>query len=430
MKVTKETLKNSQIKLKIELEPHELEEYKQKAVKLLSEQVKIPGFRPGTANYDVVKLHLGEPAILRQMIDLALPQTYSKAVTDEKIPVVSRPEVNILSENPLVYEATVAILPEVKVKNYKDIKVEIKTEEVGEKDVDNVLDNLKKHYATYAPIDRPAKKGDRVEIDFNGKDSSGVSLEGTQSKNHPVVIGENSLLPDFEKNLEGMKVGETKTFTMTFPKDYHAEHFRNKDVTFETTINRAEEPQHPEINDEFVERVTGEKKSVPDLKKEIHANLKTQRANEERMKQEDKLLEELLERTEVDIPQQLIDEEIEYILEDLNADLKEKGVTMEQYMKATKKTQEDMVKEYQKEAEKRIKIRLALQFLFTEEKIEAGEQDIDAEIAELVTQYPENQREKAVQEYKKNSQMLARIRNRAMLKKLFDKLLHTSEEMV
>ncbi len=430
MKVTKETLKNSQIKLKIELEPDELDTYTQKAVKLLSEQVKIPGFRPGTATYDVIKMHLGEPAILRQMIDLALPQTYSKAITDEKIPVVSRPEISILSENPLVYEATVALLPEVKVKNYKNIKVPKTTAEVEDKDVDNVLENLQKHYATYKPIERPIKKGDRVEIDFNGKDSTGVPLEGTQSKNHPVVVGENSLLPDFEKNLEGMNVGETKTFMMTFPKDYHAEHFRNKDVTFETTVQRAEEPQQPELNDEFVERVTGEKKSVEGLRKEIHTNLKTQRANEERMKQEDKLLEELLERTEVEIPQQLTIEEIEYILEDLKADLSEKGLTMEQYLKATKKTPEDMTKDYQKEAEKRIKIRLALQFLFTEEKIEAGEQDIDAEIAELVTQYPENQREKAVQEYKKNSQMLARIRNRAMLKKLFDKLLHAPEETV
>ncbi len=426
MKVTKESLSKSQIKLKIELEPEEIADYKQKAAKRLSEQVKIPGFRPGTAPYDIVKLHVGEAGLTRQMIDLALPETYSKAIMQEKLPVVSRPDVNIVTEEPLVYEATVALLPEVKVKGYKDIKVNIKPTEVEEKDVTNVLENLQKHYATYAPIERAAKKGDRVEIDFSGTDKDGVPLEGTVSKNHPVVIGENSLLPDFEKNLEGMKVGETKTFTMTFPSDYHAENFKNKDVTFETTMKRAEEAQLPEINDEFVERVTGEKKTLEELKKEILKNLKTQRDNEDRMRTEDKLLEEILERTDVELPPQLIDEEVEYILEDMKADLQEKGITLEQYMKATKKTQQDLEKEYRKEAEKRIKIRLALQFLFTEENITAEDKDIEQELNEIAMSYPEGEREKVKTEYQKNTQMILRVKNRAMLRKLFDKLLGVS----
>ncbi len=426
MKVTKESIGKSQIKLRIELEPEEIADYRQKAAKRLSEQVKIPGFRPGTAPYDVVKLNVGEASITRQMIDLALPETYSKAIMQEKLPVVSRPDVNIVTEEPLVYEATVALLPEVKVKNYKEIKVEVKPTEVEEKDVTNVLENLQKHYATYASIDRPAKKGDRVEIDFSGTDSSGVPLEGTVSKNHPVVIGENSLLPDFEKNLEGMKVGETKTFTMTFPSDYHAENFKNKEVTFETTVKRAEEAQLPEINDEFVERVTGEKKTLEELKKEIMKNLKTQRDNEDRMRKEDKLLEQILERTDVELPPQLIEEEVDYILEDMKADLQEKGITFEQYMKATKKTQEDIQKDYQQEAEKRIKIRLALQFLFTEENITADDADMEEELNEIVMSYPEGEREKVKSEHKKNTQMMLRVKNRAMLRKLFDGLLRES----
>lgn len=423
MQVTQEKLKKSQIKLKIELSPQEVESYRQKAVKRLSEQVKIPGFRPGTAPYDVVKLNVGEPAILRQLIDLALPETYSKAILQEKIPVVSRPQVDIISENPLVYEAIVAVLPDVKVKNHKEIKVARQSSNVEDKDVEAVIGNLQKYYATYTPIDRPAKKGDKLEIDFSGTDESGAPVEGTASKNHPVIIGENTLLPDFEKNLEGMKVGETKTFSLTFPMDYHAENFRGKVVKFETTVVKAEQADTPDLTDEFIEKVTGEKKTLAQLREEIRKNLEEQKKNEERMRQEDKILEAVLERTEVEISDMLIDEEVEYILEDIKADLKEKGLTYEQYLKVSKKSEADLLKEHRKEAEKRIKIRLALQFLFAEEKIEVTEAETDAELATLAQSYPPSEQEKAKDEYKKNHNMMMRIRNRVMLKKLFDRML-------
>lgn len=423
MNVTKETLAKSQIKLRIELSPEEVESYRQKAAKRLSEQVKIPGFRPGTAPYDIVKLHVGEAAITRQLIDLALPETYSKAVTDEKIPVVSRPEVNIVSEEPLVYEATVALLPDVKVKNHKEIKVAKESAEVEEKDIAAVVENLQKYYATYAPVEGPAKKGHKLEIDFNGKDESGVPVEGTASKNHPVVIGEGSLLPDFESNLEGMKVGETKTFALTFPADYHAEHFRGKVVNFETTVNSVQESTMPELTDDFIEKVTGEKKTFAELKEEIKKNLVEQKKNEERMRQEDKILEAVLERTEVEISDMLIAEEVDYIIEDIKADLAEKGLTYEQYLKASKKSEADILKDHQKEAEKRIKIRLALQFLFTEEKIEVSDDEVEAEIREVAKSYPPSEQDKAVKEYKSNQNMLLRVKNRVMLKKLFDTML-------
>ncbi len=423
MKVTQENLKKSQIKLRIELSPEEVDAYKQKAAKRLSEQVKIPGFRPGTAPYDIVKLNVGEPAIIRQMIDLALPETYSKAILQEKIPVVSRPQVDIITEDPFVYEAIVALLPDVKVKDHKDIKVAKESADVEDKDVDAVIDNLQKYYATYTPIDRPAKKGDKLEIDFSGTDETGVPVEGTASKNHPVIIGENTLLPDFEKNLEGMKMGETKTFKLTFPMDYHAENFRGKVVNFETTIVKAEQADTPDLSDEFIEKVTGEKKTLEQLKTEIRKNLAEQKKNEERMRQEDKVLEAVLERTEVEISDMLIDEEVEYILEDIKADLKEKGLTYEQYLKVSKKSEADLLKDHKKEAEKRIKIRLALQFLFTEEKIEVTDSETDAELASLALSYPPSEQEKAIQEYKSNHNMMMRIKNRVMLKKLFDKML-------
>lgn len=423
MKVTKEDLKKSQIKLRIELSPEEVEGYKQKAAKRLSEQVKIPGFRPGTAPYDVVKLNVGEPAIVRQMIDLALPETYSKAILQEKIPVVSRPQVDIITEDPFVYEAIVALLPDVKVKDHKDIKVAKELLTVEDKDVDAVIDNLQKYYATYTPIDRPAKKGDKLEIDFSGTDESGVPVEGTASKNHPVILGENTLLPDFEKNLEGMKIGETKTFALTFPMDYHAENFRGKVVNFETTIVKAEQADAPELNDEFIEKVTGEKKTLAELKAEIRKNLEEQKKNEERMRQEDKMLEAVLERTEVEISDILIDEEVEYILEDIKADLAEKGLTYEQYLKVSKKSEADLIKDHKKEAEKRIKIRLALQFLFTEEKIEVTDDEVEAELTTLAQSYPPSEQEKAKSEYRGNHNMMMRIKNRVMLKKLFDKML-------
>jgi trigger factor len=423
MNISKTPLGKSQIKLKIELTPDEFSQYEIKAVRKLSEQVKIPGFRPGTASFDVVKLHLGKPAITRQAIDLALPECYSKAVMQENLPVVSRPQVDIVSETPLIFEATVALLPEVKVKDHKKIKVDKENTDIADEDVEKVIGNLQRYYATYTPVDRPAQKGDRVEIDFSGTDLTGKPLEGTTSRNHPVVIGENTLIPDFEKNLEGMKVGETKNFAVTFPKDYHAEHFRGKVVNFETTLKKADEPKYHDLTDDFVEKVTGEKKSLATLREEIKKNLTSEKNQQERMRREDRMLEEVLARTEAEIPDMLLDEEVEYIVEDIKADLGEKGITYEAFLKARNKTPEELLKEHKAEAEKRIKIRLALQLLFKEENIDASEAEIEAELSQLSLQYPENEREKAMNEYRKNPQMLMRIRHRVMLRKLFDMML-------
>lgn len=423
MRVTQEKLPKNQIKLKIELEEADMKKYREQAILRLADQVKIPGFRQGTATEDVIKMHVGEAAILRQIIDIALPQSYSKAVLDAQLPVASRPQVDITKEDPLTYEAIVALMPDVTVKDYKSIKVPFERPDVTDNDIDAVIKDLQKYYATYKPIERPVAKGDKVEIDFSGTDMEGKPLPGTASKNHPVVVGENTLLPDFEKELIGMQKGETKKFRLTFPHDYHHEPFKGKDVQFETTVQSATEPVYPDLTEDFIQQVTGTKKSHEELRKDVRANLETQRDEESRMKQEDQFLEKMLEKTEVDLPDQLLEEEVDYIIEDMKADLKERSIEFDQYLKGTKKTEAQIRKESLKEAEKRIKIRLALQYLFKEEGITVTDTDTDKELENAVARYPENQRAKAIEEYKKNDDMMNRIKNRVMLSKLFDGLL-------
>ncbi|MFO0780830.1 MAG: trigger factor [Candidatus Gracilibacteria bacterium] len=218
MKVTVEKLPKSEVKLTIEVPAERLEKYMEKAAEQISMHFKIPGFRPGHVPLDVLKQHVNEEGIEAHMLDIALPETYTEAVMKEKLQVVSRPKVEIKTKSPLVYEAVVAVFPEVSVSGYEKISVKKETPKVEAKDVDEVLAGIQKRHTTYKDVEREAKKGDRVEVDFDGFDDGGAPLDNTSSKNHPLVIGDNSLIPGFEDELVGMKKEEKKSFQITFQK--------------------------------------------------------------------------------------------------------------------------------------------------------------------------------------------------------------------
>ncbi|MFA7686159.1 MAG: trigger factor [Candidatus Gracilibacteria bacterium] len=422
MDYTVKKLPKSEVEIKVTIEAADLEKHYKKAYEDVSKEMHLKGFRPGHIPQAVLEQNVDKKHIDEHAKELAMQRTYADIVVKENIQVISRPKITVEKEEPFIYVAQVAVMPEVEVKDHKSIKVTKKEPKVTEKDVEEVLNDLKKYSTTYKDVDRTAKKGDRVEIDFEGFNEEGKSVPNTKSQNHPVIIGENSLIPGFEDQLIGLKKDEKKEFEITFPKDYGKKDFQNKKLKFKVEVKRVEEAMPPELNEEFVEKMTGKKQSVEDLKKDIEKNIHAKKTQEAKQESENEYIEELLKKTKVEIPDSLIDEESHYILHEMEEEIAGKGLEFDKFLAQSKMTEEDLIKKYRPEAEKRIKIRLALQHIIKEEKIDISEEEINAEFEKIKSFYPEKEQSKIEEDYKKG-ELKPQIKNRLTLRKFFSKVI-------
>lgn len=414
-------LPKSEVEIKITVSKENFEKHRQTASQEISKDVKVKGFRPGNIPPHILEQHVDKKYIDARAQELAIQRAYAETVIKEKIQVISSPKVKIEQEDPLVFTAIVAVLPEVEVKDYKSIKVKKEEVKVEEKDVEEVISDIKRYGTKYQIVEREAKKGDRVEVDFEGFDGD-KPVENTKSSNHPVIIGENSLIPGFEEKLIGLKKEEKKEFDITFPKDYGKKELQGKKLKFKVEVKLVEEAQIPEFNEELIEKVTGKKQNPADFRKELEENILAKKTQEEARKRENLYIEQLLKKISVEIPESLIEEEANYILEDMKEDITSKGIEFAKFLEQAKTTEEDLKKKYRPEAEKRIKIRLALQQLIKEEEIKVSEEEMKAELAKVKAFYPTDQQKKIDEDFEKGN-LANTIANRLTLRKLFEKLL-------
>lgn len=415
-------LPKSEVELEVTVSKEELKKHEKRACEDISKEVKIDGFRAGHIPQEILKKHVGEKYIIAKMQELAIQVSYAETVIKEKLNVISRPKIHIEKDDPLTFKAVVAVMPEIEVKDYKSIKIKPQKAEVTQKDIEEAIKDLEKYATTYKEVEREAKKGDRVEVDFEGFDEEGKADESTKSKNHPVVIGENSLIPGFEDELLGLKKGEKKEFDITFPKDYHKESYRNKKLKFKVEVKMVEEPNIPELNEEFIKKMTGKKMLVEEFKKELEKNIKTRKEQEAQKHRENEYLEELLKRTKIELPESLIYEEVHYIIEDIKDDMGKKGIEFKKFLEQAKIDEDKLHEKYRPEAEKRLKIRLVLQYVIKEEKITVSEEKLKAELERVKSFYPPKEHTRIEDDYKKGH-LKAQIENRLILKELFGRVL-------
>lgn len=413
-------LPKSEVEIKVTVSADKMPEYRKKACDNLSKEVEIKGFRKGHVPSHILEDYLDKKLIEVHTVEIAIQQSYVDVVIKEKLQIISRPRVKVEKDDPLTYTAIVVVLPEVEIKNYKSIKIKKKDTNVSKKDIEDVVEDMKKYGTLYKDVSREAKKGDRVEVDFEGFEGD-KPLPSTKSTNHPVIVGDNVMVPGFEDNLIGMKKSEEKEFDIVFPKKYHKKDFQNKKVTFKVKLTRIEEPETPEFNDALIERLSGKKQTVEEFKQDVEKNIKAKKEQEAKHKQENDYLEELLKLTKIEIPDSLIDEELEFIIEEMKADIEKKGLVFKQFLEQVKITEDDLRKKYRVEAEKRIKVRLALQYLIKEEKIEVSDEETKNEFEKLKTIYPKDQQKKIEAEFD-SGELAAQLRNRLALGKLFDKV--------
>ncbi len=370
------------MELTIELSHDRLQKYLSRAAEDISRELNIPGFRPGKAPYELVEKRVGAQRILQHAAEYAVQDSYPEAIMQLKLITIGSPKIELRKlapGNPLVYSATVALLPEITLGDYTKFKEKKKTVAIEPKEVDETISNIRRMYGKEKRVNRRARKGDKVEIDlaiFRDK----VPIDGGETKNHPVVIGESKFIPGFEEKLIEMGENEKKQFALTFPGNYHNKNLADKEATFHVTVKGVYEIELSPLDDAFAKTVANLEK-MEDLRKRIEDNIRTEKTEREQQRFELALLDEVIGRSKFgDIPDMLMQNELDRMIHELKSDIEHRGMKFEDYLQSLKKTEEAVRQGLVESAERRIRGALVIREITLREKITVSAQEIADEL--------------------------------------------------
>ena len=390
MKCKLEKTKNAnEVKFEITVEAEKFEEATKKVYFKSAKYFNIPGFRKGKAPMQIVEKYYGKEIFYEDAFNEVAQEALGEAVEENKVEVVSRPEVDIKQMEKgkdLIFTVVMQTKPEAELGKYKGIEIKKIEYNVTDEDVEHELSHMQEHNSRLISIDdRAAEKGDIVNIDFEGF-VDGKAFDGGKAENYDIEIGSNTFIPGFEDQLVGMKIDEEKDVNVTFPKEYFSKDLAGKDATFKVKLHEVKKKELPALDDEFAKDVS-EFDTLDELKKNIKE--KKQEQNEERAKYEtqDEVIKALCENVKVEIPSGMIETETENMIKDLENRLSYQGLKLEQYLNMMGKTKEEMRKEYEPQAVEGIKSRLAIEAVIKAEKIEATDKEIDKKIKEMAINY-------------------------------------------
>jgi len=374
----------------IKIEGEEWEKAQDAAFIKRNKNAKIAGFRPGKAPKDVFIKHYGKESLYFDAADALLNVAYGKMLEKEKVVPVVEPKVDIksINESGIEYIFTVITKPEVKIKKYKDLGVKKEEAKVTKEEINHEIEHLLDRYTELVTKEKgKVEKGNVAVIDFEGfKD--GKAFDGGKGENYSLEIGSNTFIPGFEDAVIGMKVGEEKDINVTFPEDYGEKSLAGAPVVFKVKVNEIKEKQARELDkDFFLDLGMDGVDSKETLEKSIKESLKAKKETEAENKYVDDLLAKIGENTEVEIPEEMIDEEVHRLIHRFEEQLKMQGVSLDLYYEFTKTTHEDMHKQMEGEAKKNVLYRLILEELVKLEKVEVTLEDGEAEADKLAAKY-------------------------------------------
>ena len=383
------TENKNELKLTFTVPASRFEEAIQDVFKKSAKYFNIPGFRKGKAPFKIVERYYGDSIFYEDAFNELAPVVYDEEIKENKIEVASRPQVDVVQMEKgkdLIFTAIVATKPEVKLGKYKEIPLKKIEYKVTDEDIDHEINHMAEHNSRMVTVeDREVKDKDIVTIDFEGF-TDGKPFEGGKAENHELTIGSKTFIPGFEDQIIGMKIGEEKDIKVTFPKDYFSKDLAGKEATFHVVLHGIKEKQLPTIDDEFAKDVS-EFDTLKELKDSIKE--KMEKENEERAKHEteDAAIEEVCKNTNIDIPEGMVELEIDNIMQNLDQRLSYQGLNLEQYLKMMGKSEEDFRKDYKEQAEKNVKTRLVLEQIVKDEKIKEDEKYIKEKLEEMAKQY-------------------------------------------
>lgn len=421
MQVTKTQPGPTTAKLKIVATSDELNEVKQAVLTTLSSTVKVPGFRPSKAPANLVEKQLDPSALQSEFLEQAVNKFYVDAVERQKLRPVAQPKVEVTKFVPftaLEFTAEVESVGDIKLPNYKLIKVEAKKPTVTSQDVNDVLSNLRQRSAAKDTVQRAAKSGDEVVIDFKGTDAkTKEAIQGADGKEYPLALGSKTFIPGFEEQLIGLKPGEKKTFTLNFPKDYGVKALQDKPVNFEVTVLKVSELKPAKLDDKFAASV-GPFKTVAELKADIKKQLAAEKERESERQFNNELIEKIAAKTTVEIPKALIEEEIDRMEEEEKRNVVYRGQTWQEHLEAEGVTADEHRERQREGAELRVKAGLVLGAVADKENIIITPEDLEIRIQLLKGQY----QDAAMQAELDKPENRRDIHSRMMTEKTLDKL--------
>ena len=392
MKTQVKNISDVKVELTISLGKEELATAEQVALTKLARDIKVGGFRKGKAPLEMVKKEIDPNALAGETAENAMSKAVAEAFMSEGIQALDRPAVEVKKYVPgeeLEFTAEAEIIPKVELGDYKKLKAKKATDKVSKKEIDETIEKIRENFAEKKDVDRAAKNGDEVVIDFEGK-KDGVPFEGGKSEHFPLELGSNSFIPGFEEGIVGHKTGDEFDLDLEFPADYHAADLAGAKVVFTVKVGHIHEKSLPEVNDEFVTKL-GEFKTVDEFKKQIEEDLKSQKESEVTEKFKDDLVRELAEISKIPVPEILIEDQKRSIEMDMQQNLMYSGLTLEQYLERLGKTREEWLEgDVKKAAEDRVKAGLALAEVSKVEKIDATVTELDERIKQMKEQYANN----------------------------------------
>ena len=384
-----EKQEHSVVALTIEVTKAEFEAAKDKAFKKTGKNITVPGFRKGKAPRKMIEKLYGEGVFFEEAFNIVYPEAMDMAVEKSGIKPVGRADVDLgdpAEEGGLTIIAKVPVEPEVELGEYKGIEVEKETVKVLAADVKAELNRLAQRNARTETVDRKAKKNDIVDLDFEGF-VDGQPFDGGKAEHHALTLGSGSFIPGFEDQLIGCKAGDEKDVVVTFPEEYHAKELAGKEAVFKCKVHKVEETILPEMDDEFAKDVSDTCETLDDLKKEISDRLKAQRQEAAEHDFEDKLIDGLIAVMKADIPQAMIENQIDSAVQDFGYRMQMQGMGMEQYLKMTGTDMNTFRGMFREQAERQVKTRLALQKLAALENIAVSDTEVDEEYGKMAEQY-------------------------------------------
>ena len=385
---TAEKIDKNKYQIKIKIEPKEWEEYVNQAYEEEKGKYAVEGFRKGKVPKKIIEKTYGESVFYDTAIDIAFSKEYTLALSKEKdIQPIDHPELKIESfdEKGLVIVATVEVMPEVTLGQYKGLTVETCKETLDEARVEKELNQVRERQARFVEVDRPCQMGDVVSIDFSGS-IDGVKFEGGTAENQRLELGSKTFIDTFEEQVAGMTVGERKDVKVTFPENYGAQEYAGKKAVFDVLLLKVEEKQLPELNDEFASNVS-EFETLEEYKDDIRKHLQASLDEHIKRHNENNLLDAVVKNSSVEVPNVLIERQLDMFIRDFETRLSFQGAKLEDYLKYTGLTVEKLREENRERAVETVKTRLILEKLVEVEKLHVSEDALNEKIKGLAERY-------------------------------------------
>src|SRR3989338_3316920 len=392
MKTEVKKLAKGQVELTVELSLEEYQPFLEQAAKIISQNTKIPGFRPGKANFNLIKAKVGEAEIWQQALERAVQKTLVKALAEQRLMTVGSPKIEVIKlapGNPVIYKATINLLPNVSLADFSKIKISQNKIEVRQEEIKKSMTDLQKMRSQETLADKKAEAGDKVEIDFETFLDK-IPLDQGKNEKFPLVIGEKTFIPGFEEQLIGMAKDETKTFQLKFPENYHQKNLAGRLVDFKVKVNAVYHLDLPKLDDSFAKSL-GQFNNLKELEDKIRENLRLEAQDKENRRLEEELLDKSIDQSKFEeIPDILIDSETKKMLEELEHNLAHQGLKFEDYLHHLKKTQADLLLNFVPQAIKRIKSALVIRAVGQNQNIKATEAEIESEVQKILATYAGN----------------------------------------